>query len=135
MNGTLHILPDARQLTETLADTWVRLADAAITQHGAFYVALAGGSTPRPVYAALAASTLGTGLFAGSLWGVFSFGTAAAAAAWSLSTLLPGWVANVTVAAERGRVLGWIHLWWNAAMVAGSAVLWTLSPSWVVARL
>jgi len=80
-----------------------------------------GGKWPTVlVYAALAASTLGTGLFAGSLWGVFSFGTAAAAAAWSLSTLLPGWVANVTVAAERGRVLGWIHLWWNVAMMLGS---------------
>jgi MFS family permease len=80
-----------------------------------------GGRWPTVlVYAALAASTLGTGLFAGSLWGVFIFGTAAAAAAWSLSTLLPGWVAHVTVAAERGRVLGWIHLWWNVAMMLGS---------------
>jgi MFS family permease len=80
-----------------------------------------GGKWPTVlVYAALVASALGTGLLAGSLWGVFVFGTAAAAAAWSLSTLLPGWVAQVTVAAERGRVLGWIHLWWNVAMMLGS---------------
>jgi MFS family permease len=80
-----------------------------------------GGRWPTVlVYAALIASTLGTGLLARSLWGVFAFGTAAAAAAWSLSTLLPGWVAHVTMAAERGRVLGWIHLWWNVAMMLGS---------------
>ena len=31
-------------------------------------------------------------------------------------------VARVTAPAERGRVLGWVHLWWNAAMVLGSLV-------------
>ncbi len=80
-----------------------------------------GGKWPTVlVYAALVASVLGTGLLAGRLWAVFAFGTAAAAAAWSLSTLLPGWVAHVTEASERGRVLGWIHLWWNVAMMLGS---------------
>jgi predicted MFS family arabinose efflux permease len=54
------------------------------------------------------------------LWSVFAFGTGGTAAAWSLSTLLPSLVARVTEPAERGRVLGWIHLWWNAAMIAGS---------------
>lgn len=54
MNATLHILPDARQVTEALAETWKRLADAAIADHGSFYVALAGGSTPRQLYARLA---------------------------------------------------------------------------------
>jgi len=72
------------------------------------------------VYATLVVSVLGTGSLADRLWAVFAFGTAGAAAAWSLSTLLPGWVAQVTEASERGRVLGWIHLWWNVAMMLGS---------------
>jgi MFS family permease len=80
-----------------------------------------GGKWPTLlVYTSLVISVLGTGLLARQLWGVFVFGTAAAAAAWSLSTLLPGWVAQVTGASERGRVLGWIHLWWNVAMMLGS---------------
>ena len=80
-----------------------------------------GGKWPTLlVYAALVVSVLGTGWGAGRLWAVFLFGTVAAAAAWSLSTLLPGWVAHVTEPAERGRVLGWIHLWWNVAMMLGS---------------
>jgi MFS family permease len=72
------------------------------------------------VYGTLVVSVLGTGSLADRLWAVFAFGTAGAAAAWSLSTLLPGWVAQVTEASERGRVLGWIHLWWNVAMMLGS---------------
>jgi DHA1 family inner membrane transport protein len=80
-----------------------------------------GGKWPTLfVYAVFVVSVLGTGSLAGRLWAVFAFGTAAAAAAWSLSTLLPGWVAHVTASAERGRVLGWIHLWWNVAMMLGS---------------
>lgn len=54
MNGNLHIYPDAPQLTAALAETWVRLAEAAIARQGAFCVALAGGSTPRQLYARLA---------------------------------------------------------------------------------
>jgi len=54
MNGTLHIYPDAQPLTEALAETWARMAVAAIARQGAFYVALAGGSTPRQLYARLA---------------------------------------------------------------------------------
>lgn len=54
MNGKLHIYPDASRLTEALADTWAQLAEAAIARQGAFYAALAGGSTPRQLYARLA---------------------------------------------------------------------------------
>jgi predicted MFS family arabinose efflux permease len=46
--------------------------------------------------------------------------------------LLPLWVARVTASEERGRVLGWIHLWWNAAMIAGSmagGILFERNPS------
>ena len=68
----------------------------------------------------LAIGVLGTGLWADSLWAVFALGTLATAAAWSLSTLLPLWVARVAPQHERGRMLGWIHLWWNLAMIVGS---------------
>ncbi len=65
-------------------------------------------------------SALGTGLWPSSLWAVLTFGTTGTAAAWSLSTLLPSLVAQATVPEERGRVLGFIHLWWNLAMIVGS---------------
>ena len=71
-------------------------------------------------FAALVLSILGTGILPGQTWSVFLFGTAGTAAAWSLSTLLPSLVAHVTVQQERGRVLGWVHLWWNLAMMIGS---------------
>jgi len=71
-------------------------------------------------FSALIISIMGTGILPGQVWSVFAFGTAGTAAAWSLSTLLPSLVAQVTVPQERGRVLGWIHLWWNLAMMIGS---------------
>jgi MFS family permease len=77
------------------------------------------------------ASIFGAALWPFSLWAVFTFGTTGIAAAWSLSTLLPSLVAEATVPAERGRVLGFIHLWWNLAMIVGSMVggaLFELSP-------
>jgi MFS family permease len=74
------------------------------------------------VYSALVAGILGLGAMPGQLPALFVFGTLSTAAAWSLSTLLPLLVARVTVPQERGRVLGWIHLWWNAGMIAGAMV-------------
>jgi len=71
-------------------------------------------------FVTLLASILGIGLWSGRLWVVFIFGTVGIAAAWSLSTLLPSLVALVTVPEDRGRVLGFIHLWWNLAMIVGS---------------
>jgi MFS family permease len=71
---------------------------------------------------ALVASILGTGVLPDRLWSVYAFGTTGTAAAWSLSTLLPILVARVTEKEERGRVLGWIHLWWNVAMMTGSMI-------------
>jgi MFS family permease len=79
----------------------------------------------------LVASILGTGVFAGQLWGVFVFGAAGATAAWSLSTLLPTLVARVAAADERGRVFGWIHLWWNVARIAGSLLGGALFDFWM----
>ena len=49
-----HIHPEAQALTRHLARAIVRMADAAITARGAFHLVLAGGNTPRAVYAALA---------------------------------------------------------------------------------
>jgi MFS family permease len=71
-------------------------------------------------FTVLLSSVLGIGLWSDSLWVVFIFGTLGIAAAWSLSTLLPPLVAQVTVPEDRGRVLGFIHLWWNLAMIVGS---------------
>jgi MFS family permease len=74
------------------------------------------------VFSALVIGILGIASVPHRIWGLFVFGTLSTAAAWSLSTLLPLWVARVTAPPERGRVLGWIHLWWNAAMMTGSMV-------------
>jgi MFS family permease len=77
-------------------------------------------SSTAMTFGALLASVLGPGLWPSNLWVVFTFGTMGIAAAWSLSTLLPSLVAEATVSEERGRVLGFIHLWWNLAMAVGS---------------
>jgi MFS family permease len=71
---------------------------------------------------ALVISIMGIGFLPGPMWSVFAFGTMSTAAAWSLSTLLPSLVAQVTVPQDRGRILGWVHLWWNLAMMIGSLV-------------
>jgi MFS family permease len=77
-------------------------------------------NTTLLVLSTLFAGILGIAALPNALFGLFFFGTLSTAAAWSLSTLLPLWVARVTPSQDRGRVLGWIHLWWNAAMVAGA---------------
>ena len=71
-------------------------------------------------FGVLLVSVLGTGLWPSHLWGVFVSGTIGIAAAWSLSVLLPSLVAEATIPEERGRVLGFIHLWWSVAMIVGS---------------
>jgi MFS family permease len=82
------------------------------------------------VFAAFIAGIFGLAALPGRVPGLFVFGTLGIAAAWSLSTLLPLWVARVTPQEERGRVLGWIHLWWNAAMVAGAMTGGALVERW-----
>jgi len=74
------------------------------------------------VYGLFAASALGIGLLPGRPEAVFVFGVLAMSGAWSLSVLLPPLVALVAPQAERGRVLGFIHLFWNLAMILGSLV-------------
>lgn len=73
-------------------------------------------------FSVLVFSILGIGALPDPLWSVFAFGVLGTTAAWSLSTLMPSLVAQVTEAEARGRALGWIHLWWNLGMVAGSLV-------------
>jgi MFS family permease len=82
------------------------------------------------VLALFVAGVFGLAATPGLVPGLFVFGTLAIAAAWSLSTLLPLWVARVTPSPERGRVLGWIHLWWNAAMMAGAMVGGAMVERW-----
>ncbi|MCD6288968.1 MAG: MFS transporter, partial [Anaerolineae bacterium] len=81
---------------------------------------------PIPVtaitFVVLIGSMPGIALGSSSLWAVFLSGTVGIAAAWSLSTLLPTLVALATGPEERGRVLGFIHLGWNLAMIIGSMV-------------
>lgn len=52
--STLHIFPDPPALAHAAAGRFVELAQAAIDARGQFFVALAGGSTPRPTYRTLA---------------------------------------------------------------------------------
>jgi MFS family permease len=68
----------------------------------------------------LVTSMLGTAIASGHFVGIFVCGTLGTTAAWSLSTLMPSLVARVTQSHERGRVLGWVHLWWNLGMILGS---------------
>ena len=77
-------------------------------------------STTAITFAVLLISAFCTGLWPDNLWAVIIFGTMGAAAAWSLSTLLPSLVAQATVPEKCGRVLGFLHLWWNFAMIVGS---------------
>jgi 6-phosphogluconolactonase len=50
----VRILPDAAAIAKRSADEFIRAANAAVEARGAFTVALAGGSTPKAMYALLA---------------------------------------------------------------------------------
>jgi len=54
MNGNAHIFENSDALYTALEKQWQLIAHAAIADHGAFHVALAGGSTPRHFYQKLA---------------------------------------------------------------------------------
>lgn len=54
VNGSTHIFESLDALYTALEEQWRTVAHAAIADHGAFHVALAGGSTPRNFYAKLA---------------------------------------------------------------------------------
>ena len=53
-NKEIRILPGADAIAETAAAEFLKAADAAVSEKGVFYVALAGGSTPKALYTLLA---------------------------------------------------------------------------------
>lgn len=56
MKAVQKILPDSERLIEAAAEHFVVTARSAIAKRGVFYVALAGGSTPKGLYQKLATS-------------------------------------------------------------------------------
>jgi 6-phosphogluconolactonase len=54
VQGDVRILPDAAAIARRTADQFIKAANAAVAARGVFTVALAGGSTPRTLYALLA---------------------------------------------------------------------------------
>lgn len=56
--GELLVFPDVDRLAQEAADRFAALAAAAVAERDRFAVALAGGSTPEPVYALLAQQPL-----------------------------------------------------------------------------
>ncbi len=56
MKAEQKIMPDAPSLIEAAAEQFVASARSAIAKRGVFYVALAGGSTPKGLYQKLATS-------------------------------------------------------------------------------
>lgn len=56
--GEVLVFPEVDDLAEAAADRFAALASAAVAERGRFSVALAGGSTPEPVYARLAEEPL-----------------------------------------------------------------------------
>ena len=135
----IPLLLDAAGATKTAVALYATVSQVVAS----FAQAIAGRAADRfgvkgpttIAFSVLVLSTLGMGLFAGRLWGILVFGALGTAAAWSLSTLLPSMVAavlepKVTAPTERGRVLGWIHLWWNMAMIGGSLAGGVLFERW-----
>ncbi len=68
-----------------------------------------------------------TGVFAVSVPGLYLCGVLGACAAWSLSTLMPGLIKDVSETGEEGRTLALTHLIWSTAMLLGS-----LAGGWLV---
>jgi 6-phosphogluconolactonase len=50
MKPDLRLFPNSEDLSRTAAEAFVLLSNNAITKHGRFAVALAGGNTPRAIY-------------------------------------------------------------------------------------
>lgn len=73
---------------------------------------------------------LGLARAAGGVTGLFAFGVLGTAAAWSLSTLIPGLIDEVAGAEEKGRAVGLMHAVWSLAMLSGSLVGGALVDAW-----
>ena len=83
------------------------------------------------VFSLSIAGIVGLALFPTRLGSLFALGTLSTTTAWSLSTLMPSLVARASEPQARGRVLGWLHLWWNLGMIVGSmvgGVLYRVAP-------
>lgn len=81
-------------------------------------------------YAALAAASFAIAAFSGRLWIVFAAATVAISAAWSLSTMVPIQVTKAVAASEHGRALGYVHLFWNLAMIGAGLAGGVLFEAW-----
>lgn len=68
----------------------------------------------------IASSALITGRASGSVAGLFAGGILGAASAWSLSTLMPGLIDELSAKEEKGRLVGLMHATWSCAMLSGS---------------
>jgi MFS family permease len=80
-----------------------------------------GARVPTVVaYTCLASAGLGLALTAGTVWGLFAFGVAGVAAAWSLSTLMYVWVADGVEKPARPSAFGLLHSIWCLSMILGS---------------
>lgn len=58
MIKTVEVLPDLDQLVQRALEIVLAKIEPAITERGRFTIALAGGSTPKPLYAAIATQNL-----------------------------------------------------------------------------
>jgi MFS family permease len=76
--------------------------------------------TTQVAYSLMILSGLGLALTSGKVWGVFGFGTAGIAAAWSLSTLMYVWVNDGVPKANHPITFGLLHAVWSLSMTAGS---------------
>lgn len=119
-NTTIALYATANSVCASLAQLAVgRIADRV------------GWRTPTGAcYAALAAASFAIAAFAGRLWIVFAVATAAIASAWSLSTLVPIQVTRAVGASEHGRALGYVHLFWNLAMIGAGLAGGVLFEAW-----
>jgi len=77
--------------------------------------------------AGIAAIGLATALLADSLVGLYVCGVLGAGIAWSLSTVIPGLVSDVSPREEHGRALGLMHIAWSAGFLVG-----TQTAGWLV---
>jgi MFS family permease len=81
-------------------------------------------------YSVLILSGLGLAASLGTVWGLFVFGVAGNAAAWSLSTMMYVWVNDGIPKAEHPPTFGLLHAVWSLSMMTGSVL-----GGWTVAAL
>jgi MFS family permease len=80
-------------------------------------------------FAALAAGSFAIAAVPDRLWVVFA-GATVGMSAWSLSTLVPVQLTKAVGASEQGRALGFMHLFWNLAMILAGLTGGVLFEAW-----